>query len=61
MSELAKPKSTATADSDVSAFETDGPGRLPIPEAAAASPLAMFLLAVGAVLSVLLRRRPTSR
>ncbi|MEU4623332.1 hypothetical protein AB0G04_25590 [Actinoplanes sp. NPDC023801] len=36
---------------------TDSPARLPVPEAAAATPWALVLLAAGAVVSVVLRRR----
>lgn len=60
MSEVAKPESTARPDSDVSAFEPDSPARLPVPETAAASLPALILLVVGAIISVLLRRRPTT-
>ena len=53
--------STAISVPDVNALEAGRPAMLPVPEAAAASLLALILLAIGAVISVLLRRRPTSR
>jgi hypothetical protein len=55
MSEVAKLESTGEPESDVSTMETDGPARLPAPEAAAASMLALIVLVVGAVVSMLLR------